>query len=198
MGEPEYLVYLRGMFLSTHLHKPCLCRRGHDLSDDDNIMGLWLLGIHGRVVAHICKDIGVVVPLYVLIAAIRGGLFEGAVPKSPSHGESFRARVVVAYVAVVLVFDYPFTFYRGGFHHTLVVEYDFAPFAGQFGGQRAGDCLNPVHLLRSVYSERCAVVSIVYARSSSSLSFRPVCIPPCGGGFSCILYGDPVELLWVW
>ena len=102
------------MFLSTHLHNPCLCRRGHDLSDDDNIMGLWLLGIHGQVVAHICKDIGVVVRMYVLIVAIRGGLFEGAVPRSPSYCESFRGGVVVTYVAVVLVFDYPFTFYRGG------------------------------------------------------------------------------------
>ena len=57
------------MFLSTHLHNPCLCRRRHDLSDNDNIMGLWLLGIHGQVVAHIRKDIRVVVPLYVLIVA---------------------------------------------------------------------------------------------------------------------------------
>ena len=141
-GEPAHPVYLRGMFLSAHLHNPCLCRRGHDLSDDDNIMGLWSLGIHGQVVAHICKDIGVVVPLYVLIVAIGGGLFEGAVPRSPSYGESFRGGVVVAYVAVVLVFDYPFSFYRCGFHHTLVVEYDFVPRAGQFGGQRAGDCLS--------------------------------------------------------
>ena len=78
---------------------------------------------------------------------------------------------MVAYVAVVLVFDYPFTFYRAGFHHTLVVEYDFVPFASQFRGQRAGDCLSPVHMLRSVYAERCAVVSIVYASSCSSLSF---------------------------
>ena len=123
-------MYLRGMFLSTHLHNPCLCRRGHDLSDDDNIMGLWLLGIHGQVVAHICKDIGVVVPLHVLIVAIRGGLFNGAVPRSRSYGEWFRGGVAVAYVAVVLVFDYPFTFYRGGFHHTLVVKYDFVPRAG--------------------------------------------------------------------
>ena len=136
-------MYLRGMFLSTHLHNPCLCRRGHDLSDNDDIMGLWLLGIHGQVVAHIRKDIGVVVPLYVLIVAIRGGFFEGAVPRSPSYGESFRGGVVVAYVAVVLVFDYPLTFYRGGFHHTLVVEHDFVPFAGQFRGQRAGDCRSP-------------------------------------------------------
>ena len=55
------------LFLSTHLHNPCLGRRGHDLSDDDNIMGLWLiLKVHGQVVAHIGKDIGVVVLLYVL------------------------------------------------------------------------------------------------------------------------------------
>ena len=67
---------------------------------------------------------------------------------------------MVAYVAVVLVFDYPFTFYRGGFHHTLVVKYDFVPRAGQFGGQRAGDCLSSVHLLASVYTECCAVVSM--------------------------------------
>ena len=112
-----------------------------------------------------------VVPLYVLIVAIRGCLFEGAVPRSPSYGESFCAGFVVAYGAVVLVFDYPFTVYRGGFQHTLVVEYDFVPFAGQFRGQRAGDCLSPVHPLRSVYAERCAVVSIVYAPSRSSLSF---------------------------
>ena len=107
-----------GMFLSMHLHNPCLCRHGHDLSDNDRIMGLQLLGIHGQVIAHIRKDIGVAVPLYVLIVAICGCLFKGAVPKSPSYGESFRGGVVVAYVAVVLVFDYPFTFYRGGFHHT--------------------------------------------------------------------------------
>ena len=112
-----------------------------------------------------------VVPLYLLIVAICVCLFEGAVPRSPSYGDSFRGGVVVAYVAVVLVFDCPFTFYRGGFHHTLVVEYDFIPFAGQFRGQRASDCLSPVHLLRSVYAECCAVVSIVYASSSSSLSF---------------------------
>ena len=93
-------------------------------------MGLWLLGIHGQVVAHICKDIRVVVPLYVLIVAICGCLFKGAVPRSPSYGEPFRRGVVVAYVAVVLVFDYPFTLYRGGFHHALVIEYDFVSFAG--------------------------------------------------------------------
>ena len=60
---------------STHLHNPCLGRRGHDLSDNDNIMGLWLLGVHGHVVAHIGKDIGVVVPLHVLVVVIRSGLF---------------------------------------------------------------------------------------------------------------------------
>ena len=132
-------MYLRGMFLSTHLHNPCLCRRGHDLSVDDNIMGLWVLGIHGQVVAHICKDIGVLVPLYVLLVAIRGGLFEGAVPRSPSYCESFRGGVLVTYVTVVLVFDYPFTFDRGGFHHTLVVEYDFISWAGQFRGYRGSN-----------------------------------------------------------
>ena len=174
------------MFLSTHLHNPCLCRRGHDLSDNDNIMGLWLLGIHGQVVAHICKDIGVVVPLYVLIVAIRGCLFEGAVSRSPSYGESFRGGVVVAYVAVGLVFDYPFTFYRGGIYHTLVVEYDFVPFAGQLRGQRASDCLSPVHLLRSVYAERCAVVSIVYASVRVSVSVKNTTYKLRGeGGWGC-------------
>ena len=73
-------MYLWGMFLSTHLHNPCPCRRGHDLSDEDNIVGLWLLGFHGQVVAHIRKDIRVVIPLYVLIVAIRGCSFKGAVP----------------------------------------------------------------------------------------------------------------------
>ena len=105
---------------------------------------------------------------------------------------------MVTYVAVVLVFDYPFTFHRSGFHHSLVVEYDFIPWAGQFGGQRAGDCLSTVHLLGPVHTECCAVVSIVYAPSRSSVSFRPVCIPPCGGGFSRIIYGDPMDLLLVW
>ena len=60
-------MYFQGMFLSMHLHNPCLCRRGHDLSDKDNIVGLWLLGIHGQVIAHICKGIRVVVPLYALM-----------------------------------------------------------------------------------------------------------------------------------
>ena len=170
-GELAHRVYFRGMFLSTHLHNPCLCSRGHDLSDDDNIMGLWLLGIHGQVVAHIRKHIGVVVPPYVLIVVVRGCFYEGAVPRSPSYGESFRGGVVVAYVAVVLVFDYPFMFCRGGFHHTLVVKYDFVPFAGQFGGKREGDCFSPVNLLRSMHVGRYAVVSIVYAPSRSSLSF---------------------------
>ena len=36
-----------GVFLSTHLHDPCLCKHGHDLSNEDNIVRLWLLGIHG-------------------------------------------------------------------------------------------------------------------------------------------------------
>ena len=87
-------MYLQGMFLSTHLHNPCLCRRGHDLSDEDNIVGLWLLGIHGQVVAHIRKDIRVVISLYVLIVAIHGCLFKGAVPRSPWYGESFRRGIV--------------------------------------------------------------------------------------------------------
>ena len=72
---------------------------------------------------------------------------------------------MITYVTVVLVFDYPFTFYRSGFYHTLVVEYDGIPWAGQFGGQRAGDCLGTVHLLGPVHPESCAVVSIVYAPS---------------------------------
>ena len=134
-------------------------------------MGLWLLGIHGQVVAHIRKDIRVVVPLYVLILAIRGCLFKVAVPRSPLYGEPFRRGVLVAYVAVVVVFYYPFTFYWGGFYHTLVVENDFVSFVGQFRGQRAGNCLSPVRLLRSVYAECRVVVSIVYASSCSSLSF---------------------------
>ena len=46
-GEPAHPVYVCGVFLSTHLHDPCLCRRGHDLSNKDNIVWLWLLGIHG-------------------------------------------------------------------------------------------------------------------------------------------------------
>ena len=71
-GEPAHPVYLQGMFLSRHLHNPCFCTRGHDLSDNDNITGSWLSGIHGQVVAHIRKDIGLVVPLYVLTVAIRG------------------------------------------------------------------------------------------------------------------------------
>ena len=100
---------------------------------------------------------------------------------------------MVTYVTVVLVFDYPFTFERSGFHHTLVVEYDFIPWAGQFGGHRAGDCLGTVHVLGPMHTECCAVFSIVYAPSCSSVSFRPVCIPPCGGRFSCIMYGDPVD-----
>ena len=67
-------MYVWCLFLSTHLHDPCLGRRGHDLSCDDNIMGLWLLGIHGQVVAHIGEDVRVVVPLYVLVVFILGGL----------------------------------------------------------------------------------------------------------------------------
>ena len=67
-------MYLWRVFLSTHLHNPCLGRRGHYLSNDDNMMVLWLLGVHGQVVAHIGKEIGVVVPLYVLVVVIRSGL----------------------------------------------------------------------------------------------------------------------------
>ena len=126
-GEPAHPVYLWCMFLSTHLHNPCLGRRGHDLSDDDNIMGLWLSGVHGQVVAHTGKDIGVVVPLNVLVVAIRGGLLYGTVSRSPAYRKSLRRGVVVTYVEVVLVFDYPFSFCRSGFNHTLVVEYDVVP-----------------------------------------------------------------------
>ena len=82
-----------------------------------NIMGLWLLGVHGQVVAHIGKDIGVVVPLNVLIVAICGGLLSGTVSRSPAYCKSFRRGVVVTYVTVVLVFDYPLLFYGGGFIH---------------------------------------------------------------------------------
>ena len=32
------------VLLSTHLHDPCLCGRGHDPSTEDNIVRLWLLG----------------------------------------------------------------------------------------------------------------------------------------------------------
>ena len=191
-------MYLRGVFLSTHLHNPCLCRRGHDLSNEDNIVWLWLFGIHGRVVAHIRKDITVVVSLYVLIVAIRSCLFEGAVPRRSPYGESLRRGIVVAYVAVVLVFDHPFAPNRGGFDHALVVEYDFVSLIGGFRGQRAGHCLSPVHLSRTLYTERCTVVSIVYSSSCSPLSFRPVCIPPCGGTFPRVVYGDPVEFPLVW
>ena len=88
-------MYFRCVFLSTHLHNPCLGRRGHDLSDDDNIMGLWLLGVHGQVVVHIGKNIGVVVPLNVLIVAIRGGLLSGTVSRSPAYRKSLRRGVVV-------------------------------------------------------------------------------------------------------
>ena len=96
-GEPAHPVYLRCLFLSTHLHNPCLGSRGHDLSGDDNIMGLWLLGIHGQVVIHIGKDIGVVVPLYVLVVFKRGGLFWGTVSRCPSYRQSFRGGVEIPY-----------------------------------------------------------------------------------------------------
>ena len=89
-GEPAHPVYLRGLFLPAHLHDPYLCRRGHALSNEDSIVWLWLLGSHGWVVTHICKDIGVVVPLYVLIVVISGCLLEDAVPGGPPYGESFR------------------------------------------------------------------------------------------------------------
>ena len=164
-------MYLRGVFLSTHLHDPCLCRRGHALLNEDNIVWLWLLGIHGQVVTHIGKDIRVVVSLYVLIVVICGCLLESAVPGGPPYGEWFRPGIVIAYVAVVLVFDHPLSLHRGGFDHALVVQYDLVPLAGQLGGQRAADCLSPVHLLRSVYAKRCAVVSIVYSSFRSPLSF---------------------------
>ena len=82
-------MYVWCLFLSTHLHDPCLGRRGHDLSCDDNIMGLWLLGVHGQVVAHIGKDVGVVVPLYVLVVFIRGGLCQITVSRCPSYRQSF-------------------------------------------------------------------------------------------------------------
>ena len=112
-------MYVWCLLLSTHLHDPCLGRRGHDLSCDNNIMGLWLLGIHGQVVAHIGEDVRVVVSLYVLVVFIRGGLF--AVSSCPSYRQSFRGGIEVPYVAVVLVLDHPFAFYRCGFHHPLVV-----------------------------------------------------------------------------
>ena len=188
-------MYLQCMFLSAHLHNPCLARRGHDLSDDDNIMGLWLLGVHGQVVAHIGKDIVVVVPLNVLVVAICGGFLQGTVSRNPAYRNSLPRGVVVTYVTVLLVFDYPFSFYRSGFNHTLVVEYNVIPWSGQFRGQRAGDCLGPIHLLGPVHAKSCAVVSVVYAPSCSSVLFRPVSIPPCGGGFSRVVYGDPVDLL---
>ena len=83
---------------------------------------------------------------------------------------------------VVLVLDHSFSFYRCGFHHTLVVKYDVIPWTGQFRGQRASDYLGPIHLLRPVHPKSRAVGPVVYAPSRSSVSFRPVCIPPCGGG----------------
>ena len=123
-------MHLWCLFLSTHLHNPCLGRRGHDLSDDDNIMRLWLLGVHGQVVAHIGKDVGVVVPLYVLVVLLRSGLFQGTVSRGPAYRQSLRRGVVVTYVAVVPVFDYSLSFYRCAFHHTLVVKYDVVPGTG--------------------------------------------------------------------
>ena len=63
-GDPAHLVYVRGVFFCTHLHNPCLSRRGHDLFNNDNIVGLWLPGIHGKVVTHISEGVGGVVPLY--------------------------------------------------------------------------------------------------------------------------------------
>ena len=38
---------------------------------------------------------------------------------------------------------------------------------------------------------------VVDAPSRSSVSFRPVYVPPGGGGFSCVVYGDSVEFLLV-
>ena len=105
---------------------------------------------------------------------------------------------MVTYVAVVVVFDYSLTLYRCGFHHTLVVKYNVVPRTSQFRGQRASYCLGPIHLLRPMHPKSCTVGSVVYAPSRSSVSFRPVCIPPCGGGFSRVVYGDPVDLLLVW
>ena len=87
--------------LSAHLHNPCLGRRGHDLSDDDNIMGLWLLGVHGQVVAHIGKGIGVVVPLNVLVVAICGGLLQGTMSRGPAYRKWLRRGVAVTYVAYI-------------------------------------------------------------------------------------------------
>ena len=71
-GDATHPLYSRGVFLSTHLHDPCLGGRGHDLSKKDNVMGLRLSEVHGQVVAHIRSGVGVVVPLYVLLV-IRGG-----------------------------------------------------------------------------------------------------------------------------
>ena len=51
-------MYLPGVFLSTHLHDPCLCRRGHDLSNEDNIVWLWLLEIHGPLALGTGKVVG--------------------------------------------------------------------------------------------------------------------------------------------
>ena len=64
----------KGLFLSTRLHNLCLGWRGHDLSNKDNVVGLWLSGIHGKVVAKISQGVGVVIPLYVLVLVIGGCL----------------------------------------------------------------------------------------------------------------------------
>ena len=74
-------------------------------------MGLWLLGVHGQVVAHIGKDVEVVVPLYVLVVFIRGGLFWITVSRCPSYRQSFPGGVEIPYVAVVLVLGHSFAFY---------------------------------------------------------------------------------------
>ena len=123
-----------------------------------------------------------VVPLYVLVVVIGGCLLKCAVPGGPLYGESFRRGVVISYVAVVLVFDHPFPFHRGGLDHALVVKNDPVPLPGQLGGQCAGDCLSTVHLLRSVYAEGCAVVSVVYSSPRSTMSFRSVGVLLAWGG----------------
>ena len=73
-------------------------------------MGLWLLGVRGQVVAHIGKDIGVVVPLNVLVVVIRGGLLKGTVSRSPAYYQSLRRGVVVAYVSQSWSLTTPFRF----------------------------------------------------------------------------------------
>ena len=50
-------MYVWCLFLSTHLHDPCLGRRGHDLSCDDNIMGLWSLRPYDIIMGDYNDDI---------------------------------------------------------------------------------------------------------------------------------------------